>query len=195
MGLSLKNIKPSVYNDDRITPFMCLCRLSLDTSEGSNYVFMYYRVLSAFHSRGTDFNEQSTTGDTALFYAIRSGNIEAVDFLCRHGADVEIRNKANETPVMVAVQGRKHEIFRCLLESGGEIDFSKTPYEDLIRLAGSQAIKFMLTEIFTLYQVMQEKSKELINTQRNIERDQMLLGELGKTLRKVDKKTTAPLTT
>ena len=91
--LSLKNVKPSLYSDDRSTPFILLCKLSLDLAEGSDSVFMFYRTLSAFLARGIDLNEKNKNGDTALHFAVRCGNTETVDFLCRNGAEINITNK------------------------------------------------------------------------------------------------------
>ena len=91
--IKYKNIKISVANEERNTPFLYLCKLSLDTSDGSDSVVQYYRTLVAFYSKGVDLNERNKQGESPLHCAARCGNPEAVNFLCRKGVDVNVVNK------------------------------------------------------------------------------------------------------
>lgn len=91
--LSHKNIKVNTLNDNRASAFLYLCKLSLDTSEGSDSVSQFYRTISSFFQKGVDLNEKNKYGDSPLHFAVRCGNVVAVDYLCRHSADVNTINK------------------------------------------------------------------------------------------------------
>lgn len=91
--LSCKNIKPLLVNEDKNSPFLYICMLPLDTSEGSDFVTQYYKTLHAFLAKGIDINEKNKLGENGLHWAARVGNIEAIDFLCRNNCDVNAHNK------------------------------------------------------------------------------------------------------
>ena len=58
---------------------------------------------------------------TPLHKAARKGHIDLVDLLIRHGADVNIRNIANRTPLDLAVDYRKYAVADLLRRSGAVV--------------------------------------------------------------------------
>lgn len=54
--------------------------------------------------RGVDINQVASDGGTALFYALRQGNLKILDFLLNRGADINIVNKEGRTAVSIAIQ-------------------------------------------------------------------------------------------
>jgi ankyrin repeat protein len=59
-------------------------------------------------------------GDTALFFAVRKGQIEVAKLLVEKGADVNKRNSRSETALMKAVEANKLEVVRFLLEKNAD---------------------------------------------------------------------------
>jgi hypothetical protein len=54
--------------------------------------------------RGADSNEGSTTGETALHYAVRWGRDDVVRFLIQKGADFDAKSNDGSTPFSIAQQ-------------------------------------------------------------------------------------------
>lgn len=61
-------------------------------------------------------------GKTALFFATRAGNLEAVNYLISQGHNVNEKNQNDKiTPLMLAAINGDLEIFNVLLENGADI--------------------------------------------------------------------------
>uniref|UniRef100_A0A0D2XKT6 Nephrocystin 3-like N-terminal domain-containing protein n=1 Tax=Fusarium oxysporum (strain Fo5176) TaxID=660025 RepID=A0A0D2XKT6_FUSOF len=71
-----------------------------------------------------DVNSRDNNGGTPLFYAVRWASVDGIKLLIRSGADVEARNKDNETCLQMAMlRGNEvYEVVRILLEHGARID-------------------------------------------------------------------------
>jgi len=62
------------------------------------------RMVKLLLSKGeNNINQQSQTGETALFKAIRSDNLETIQFLINSGADITLPTLKGETPRMKAI--------------------------------------------------------------------------------------------
>ena len=66
-------------------------------------------------------NDCKTEG-TFLHNAIRDGNTEIVDFLLNSGANIEIRNFLDMTPLFFAARFNQFEIAKLLLAKGARVD-------------------------------------------------------------------------
>ena len=80
-----RNIKVNIVNEDKTSAFLFFCMLSIDKSELS--IGQYYRMLNLFLQKGIDVNDKNIFGENSLHWAARSGNTEAIDFLCRNNCD------------------------------------------------------------------------------------------------------------
>lgn len=80
---------PEIKNTPNgFTPFHLACCKGYYPNIDSLYPFVY------------DINEETSTGDTALHYAVRGGaGISVVNFLLDHGADPNILNNEEELPI------------------------------------------------------------------------------------------------
>lgn len=58
---------------------------------------------------GSDPDETDSAGETALFYAVRSGMPAMVELLLKHGADRDFRNQAGQKPLDLALEIAKHD--------------------------------------------------------------------------------------
>ncbi|EER10416.1 ankyrin repeat domain containing protein [Perkinsus marinus ATCC 50983] len=65
---------------------------------------------------GADVNvSRSSDGDSPLMLAIRSGDTRMVRLLLQYGANPSVRNRRNESPLILAAQLNKHEIYSLLM--------------------------------------------------------------------------------
>ncbi len=80
------------------------------------------RTVKAFFDRGVDVNTQSRNG-TALHGATVEGELEVIDFLIAHGADVNAINAYGDTPTANAMQANKRagETQALLAKYGGKL--------------------------------------------------------------------------
>jgi ankyrin repeat protein len=67
---------------------------------------------------GADINIEDKYGQTALFYAIREGHIDVVEYLISQGADVNKMDKKKMTPYAFAHKYNKVKIADLLVNSG-----------------------------------------------------------------------------
>ena len=90
--LTNRTTRVDLYNSDGngILIFMCKIRKS-------NHIEFslrnYYQCLQILGSKGIDANYRNNFGESPLHYASMEGNLEAVYFLCKNNANVNILNK------------------------------------------------------------------------------------------------------
>jgi hypothetical protein len=68
---------------------------------------------------GSNLNAQDITGWTALHNAASHGHFDVVKLLFESGADLDVRNRDDETPSDVASANRKWEVAKFLVECLG----------------------------------------------------------------------------
>jgi hypothetical protein len=78
-----------------------------------------------FVEKGSDLNLEDKYGQTCLFYAIREGHYDIVDFLISNGADINKQDKKKLTPYSFALKHNKIKIAELLAERGANISGAK----------------------------------------------------------------------
>ncbi|ETI25564.1 hypothetical protein G647_02338 [Cladophialophora carrionii CBS 160.54] len=80
-----------------------------------------------------DINEPDGEGSTWLIRAVKRGDVEKVDLYHRHGADLEVRDKAGKNALIHAVENDEypHLVVIKLLERGADVE---STYKDLTAL-------------------------------------------------------------
>jgi len=74
-------------------------------------------------SKGAVVNHRASDGSTALMYAARNGDTEAVKALLRNGATVNIADSEGETALMkAAASSCTEETVRALLSAGADLN-------------------------------------------------------------------------
>lgn len=64
-------------------------------------------------------------GWTPLHWAALYGHAEIAGFLIAHGANIDAPSKKNETPLMIAAEGRQKAVFAVLLDAGACTDLTR----------------------------------------------------------------------
>ncbi len=72
--------------------------------------------------KGTDVNEKTDDGITALMRAARKGNIDIVRALLDQGAIIDLKDRDGWTALMYAIKGRNTEIVELLIKNGADVD-------------------------------------------------------------------------
>ena len=76
-------------------------------------------IMQAIIDRGVDVNEIGFEGQSALFYAIQSGVVCAIDVLVKAGANIELTGETGSTPLFRAIDGEPQiDVMLCLLRHG-----------------------------------------------------------------------------
>lgn len=88
--------------------------------------------------------------EPTLIKATHSGKFEIVQMLLNAGADINIKNDLDETPLHIAAQRNDLEMVRMLVRAGADINaqriFDETPL-DVARNSGAAAVEAELTRL------------------------------------------------
>ena len=77
--------------------------------------------------RGMDVNTVDRSGNTLLVQAIRGDLAELFDYLMKHRARVNTRNKNGETALSIAAYSGKLDYVKRLIDAGAEVNFFGWP--------------------------------------------------------------------
>lgn len=72
-----------------------------------------------------DINEQDEMGNTALFEAVKNQDIEMINLLVKNKANINIKNKCFETPILYAVKNNLKDSSRALIELGANLSIQE----------------------------------------------------------------------
>jgi ankyrin repeat protein len=67
----------------------------------------------------SDLSSCDNDGNTVLHNAAMQGRLELIPFLIEHGADVNAKNKLQQTPLICATKHGNVAVVQCLLQNGG----------------------------------------------------------------------------
>lgn len=82
---------------------------------------------------------RNSIGETVLHHLVVEGDLDAVNWLVHHGADVNVRNDFDGTPLIDAVTLDYSKIVRYLLDVGAEVNAFDDTDESAITRAISAA--------------------------------------------------------
>ncbi len=85
-----------------------------------------------------------------LHDAARGGDVDQVKLLLSKGADVNLRNRMNWTPLHTAVQNRKHEVIELLIAEGADINAKNnrglTPLMAAVYIGQKDAVELLIAK-------------------------------------------------
>lgn len=79
-----------------------------------------YSKVEELISQGMNVDEIMPNGWTALYYAVKQGNTEAVAFLLRKGAKIDLTESSGCSALHLAAAGNNTEIVELLLQAGAD---------------------------------------------------------------------------
>eukprot|EP00388_Colpodella_angusta_P002764 GDKJ01009661.1.p1 GENE.GDKJ01009661.1~~GDKJ01009661.1.p1 ORF type:complete len:716 (+),score=148.80 GDKJ01009661.1:103-2148(+) len=74
-------------------------------------------------------NTKDVNGDTAIHHAVRKSDVDAVRLLCRGGADVLLKNNADDTPITIAIDKANTKILKMLI-SASNLELNDLPTDN-----------------------------------------------------------------
>lgn len=80
------------------------------------------QLIELLIAKGAEVNQQDDQGHTALMYAARNGDTQAINSLLRNGARINLADKDGETALMkAAASSCNEETVRALLSAGADL--------------------------------------------------------------------------
>src|SRR3989338_385268 len=112
--LHVEDIDAAALNKDGTSPLHYLVRHSIQSHQKNDYVNLLNQMLE----KGAELNTQTKHGESPLHQAALHGNTEAILFLHKHHANMDILNKIGETPLHYALRAKKEDMVKLLLDCG-----------------------------------------------------------------------------
>lgn len=151
-SIGLKNLNESTFNislSKKHTPLLCACQQHTESFNGELVEFLLHH--------NANINYQDDDGHTAIFLAIRQGNLPGCQLLLKHQADITIQNDMKYTPLHMAVFWSQADCVKALLEHNADISMT-----DCVGLnALDMAFKYDRTPIISLLESFHEKKAML----------------------------------
>jgi uncharacterized protein len=95
-----------------------------------------------------DVNAPCADGTTALDWAVRADDAEAVNLLLRAGAKPDVADRYAITPLSLAIQNEDQKVIGALLEAGASVNFAgeggETPLMTAARTGNTETMKALL---------------------------------------------------
>ena len=121
---------PTLSTQGKMTPLMAAAGVGRVLAESrSTEAGTVDAVKAAWALGADDVNAVNAAGDTALHGAAHVRSDEVVRFLAEKGADLNVKNKRGETPLMVSERS---------IAAGSEPVFQRTSTGDLLRQLGAR---------------------------------------------------------
>ncbi len=89
-------------------------------------------VRSLLQEKGVNINAAQADGATALAYAVYWDKLDSVQLLLEAGADPDIGNDYDVTPLMLAAENRSQAMVKLLLKAGADPDIASWSGETLL---------------------------------------------------------------
>jgi len=121
---------------DGLTPLMLACRLA-DTSTVRSLIV------------DVELDERNDDGNTALWLACYSDNIEIIALLAVNGADLNNQNNDGVTALIYAASAGKVDVVRCLLALGADHTLQTVDGFTALDIASSRQVMKLLRDAYT----------------------------------------------
>ncbi len=136
--LNRKNINPLITDDDGKSALSCareeILQALINHKYGSEKDSLLHlaamlneaNAVRFLLDKGVNVNEQNALLHTPLHLAAGAGHEEIVEILIREGnAEIEVFDARNQTPMHYAVNNKKLEIVKLLLELGADVNSAR----------------------------------------------------------------------
>ena len=117
------NLFTSIYKD---TPLMLACQ--------SHNMDVIKCLLSI---KGANVNLQDHDGYTALHYAVKRKNLDAVSCLVHNGADINLFTSSKQTPLMMACQSHDMDAINFLVNKGADVNLQDRDGQSALHFASA----------------------------------------------------------
>ncbi|OGF64720.1 MAG: hypothetical protein A2Y62_14810 [Candidatus Fischerbacteria bacterium RBG_13_37_8] len=113
----------------------------------------HLEIVKILIEAGTNINRRFSSGETALHYAVRSGDVAIVKDLIKAGAYLNIKEystpdvKSGVTPLWIAAAHGRVEIVRELINAGADVTIADDVGETALSIAKSHGYKDVIEEI------------------------------------------------
>ena len=104
------NIDPHIVDSNGDNALTYCTRRFIETKIYTTLIAAPETFVNRCIAVGLSINEQNADGDTALHIAARCSSEQMIEVLLKSGADVNIKNKKNETPLSIAQEELRPEI-------------------------------------------------------------------------------------
>lgn len=95
-----------------------------------------FDALAQAYDRGYPLDVRDGDGNTALMLAAYNGHVETVEMLIARGADVNIPNSRNQSPIAGAIFKGEEEVVRVLKQAGADLDSGTPSARETAKLFG-----------------------------------------------------------
>ena len=100
-------------------------KADVEDFDGRNAV-IYGDIIDFLAALRVSLTHRDKLGNSALYYAVNRGHVDAVEVLIEKGSLINSENRRGITPLMIAASQGRAEIVQILLKSG--VDTSKRDY-------------------------------------------------------------------
>ena len=76
--------------------------------------------MEIFLNKGASINDRDNRDETAFHLAARSSSVEAMQFLLKHDAPVNVRNRKNQTPIDIVLKGNNQKAKNMFINCNNE---------------------------------------------------------------------------
>lgn len=119
----------NLMNSRGQTPLMALIELS-GKDVGNMLEMVTFLIVN-----GADLTAVDSNGESAIFYAVRSGNEKLIKTLVEQGADINARNSQGDSPLFTVVAEDNQKMVKFLLENGASARLTNRNKTDAATLA------------------------------------------------------------